>query len=78
VTQSADCTDAYGYSDFAIGHFSNTDDFLSAAIEEIRGDWAWQRDQFCQGSWAYLFSSGLIGESTSIRLRGEVWGGEPI
>ena len=66
VTQSADCPDAYGYCDFAIGHFSKTDDFITAAANEIKGDWEWQRDQFSQERWAYLFGSGLIDEATSI------------
>ena len=77
VTQSADCPDAYGYCDFAIGHFSKTDDFITAAANEIKGDWEWQRDQFCQERWAYLFGSGLIDEATSIRIREEVWDDEP-
>ena len=77
VTQSADCPDAFGYCDFAIGHFSKTDDFITAAANEIKGDWEWQRDQFCQDRWAYLFGSGLIDEATSIRIREEVWDDEP-
>jgi hypothetical protein len=77
VTQSSDSPDAFGYCDFAIGHFPKTDDFVSAAAAEIRDDWAWQRDQFCQSRWAYLFDSGLIDEDTAIRLREEVWDDEP-
>ena len=77
VTQSADSPDAFGYCDFAIGHFSNTDDFVSTATEKIRNDWEWQRDQFCQPRWAYLFDNGLIDEITAIRLREEVWDDEP-
>ncbi len=77
VTQSADCPDAYGYCDFAIGHFPETDDFTAAAANEIRGDWEWQRDQFCQARWAYLFGNGHIDEATAIRLREEVWDDEP-
>ena len=77
VTQSADCPDAFGYCDFAIGHFSKTDNFISDAASEIGGDWEWQRDQFCQSSWAYLFGNGLIDEATAIRIREEVWDDEP-
>ena len=77
VTQSADSPDAFGYCDFAIGHFPKTDDFVKAAANEIKGDWEWQRDQFCQSRWEYLFGSGLIDEATSIRLREEVWDDEP-
>mgnify|MGYP003978732771 CR=1 FL=1 len=77
VTQSADCPDAYGYCDFAIGHFSETNNFVAEAAREIKEDWEWQRDQFCQSSWAYLFRSGLIDKATSLRLREEVWSDEP-
>jgi hypothetical protein len=77
VTQSADCPDAYGYCDFAVGHFSKTDNFVAAAAKEIKSDWEEQRDQFCQARWAYLFGSGLIDEATAIRLREEVWDDEP-
>ena len=73
VTQSADSPDAYGYCDFAIGHFSKTDDFVFKAAEEIRGDWAWLRDQYCQSRWAYLFDEGLISEKTAIQIAEEVW-----
>ena len=76
VTQSADCPDAYGYCDFAVGHFPETDDFVAAAAKEIKSDWEEQRDQFCQARWAYLFGNGLIDEATSLRLREEVWDDE--
>jgi len=77
VTQSADSPDAFGYCDFAIGHFPKTDDFVSAAAEEISGDWEWQRDQFTKERWAYLFGIGLIDETTASRIREEVWDDEP-
>jgi hypothetical protein len=76
VTQSADSPDAYGYCDFAIGHFPATDDFVSKATNEIRDDWTLQRDQCCQASWEYLFDEGLINDETAQRLRREVWGDE--
>jgi hypothetical protein len=77
VTQSADSPDAFGYCDFAIGHFPKTDDFVTTAANEIKGDREWQRDQFCQDRWAYLFGSGLVDEAASIRIREEVWDDEP-
>ncbi len=77
VTQSADCPDAFGYCDFAIGHFPTTEDFVSASADEIRDDWEWQRDQFCQARCAYLFGSGLIDEAAAIRMREAVWDDEP-
>ena len=77
VTQSADSPDAFGYCDFAIGHFPKTDDFVTAAAKEIKKNWEWQRDKFCQYRWAYLFDNGLIDEATAIRLREEIWDDEP-
>ena len=77
VTQSADSPDAFGYCDFAIGRFPKTDDFVTAAAKEIKENWEWQRDQFCQYRWAYLFDNGLIDEATAIRLREEIWDDEP-
>ena len=77
VTQSADCPDAFGYCDFAIGHFPKTGDFVSAAAKTIKEDWGWQRDQLSQSRWAYLFGSGLIDEEVAIQIREEVWDGEP-
>ncbi len=77
VTQSADCPDAFGYCDFAIGHFPATDNFVSAAATVIKEDWEWQRDEFTQLRWAYLFGNGLIDEVTAIQLREKVWDDEP-
>ena len=77
VTQSADSPDAFWYCDFAIGHFPKTDDFVTTAANEIKGDREWQRNQFCQDRWAYLFGSGLVDEAASIRIREEVWDDEP-
>ena len=48
-----------------------------AAANAIKEDWEWQRDEFTQLRWAYLFGSGLIDEATSLRLREEVWDDEP-
>lgn len=76
VTQSADCPDAFGYCDFAIGHFPATENFVSAAANVIKEDWEWQRDEFNQTSWAYLFRNGLIDKVAAIQLRDEVWDDE--
>jgi hypothetical protein len=73
VTQSSDSPDAFGYCDFAIGHFPTTKDFVQRAADVIHGDWRWQRDDFSQHSWAYLFGNGLIDEDTANRIRDEVW-----
>ena len=73
VTQSADSPDAYGYCDFAIGHFGASDDYVSDAGTVIKSDWEWQRDEFTQHAWAYLFGTGLIDETSAQVLRHEVW-----
>jgi hypothetical protein len=73
VTQSADSPDAFGYCDFAIGHFAATSGFVEAAEAEIKSNWEWQRDQFSQLGWEYLFGNGLIDEATATRIREEVW-----
>jgi hypothetical protein len=78
VTQSADSPDAFGYCDFAIGHFPATINFAGKATEEIRDDWEWQRDQCCQSAWAYLFEPGLINERTAIEMREEVWADDEV
>lgn len=77
VTQSADCPDAFGYCDFAIGHFPATNDFVKCAADKIKSNWEWQRDQFSQSRWAYLFGNGLIDEAAAILIREEVWDDEP-
>jgi hypothetical protein len=78
VTQSADSPDAFGYCDFAIGHFPAAAEFAEKAAKEIRGDWEWQRDQCCQSAWAYLFEAGLINERTAVEMREEVWADEEV
>jgi hypothetical protein len=39
VTASADCPDAFGYADFALGHFGRSDDVGQSVIEIIKRDW---------------------------------------
>ena len=76
VTQSADSPDAFGYCDFAIGHFSQTKYFASEAGRIIKKNWEWQRDEFCQDRWSYLFDTGLIHEKTASQLADGVWDNE--
>ncbi len=49
VTQSADCPDAFGYCDFAIGHFPADTEVVSAAVAVVEADWQWQNGQFGHG-----------------------------
>jgi hypothetical protein len=74
VTASADSPDAFGYCDFAIGHFPNTKEFVAEAAQRIKADWTWQHSSWDQQRWAYLFDTGLIDGETADRLAKEVWG----
>ena len=77
VTQSADCPDAFGYCDFAIGHFPPSENLSVTSAETIQEDWEHQHNQYCQSRWAYLFSTGIIDEQTALIIREEVWDDEP-
>jgi hypothetical protein len=72
VTQSADSPDAFGYCDFAIGHFSSNS--TASAVDIIKQDWAWSLDEWDQPRWAYLFEPGLIDAEEAERMADEVWG----
>ncbi len=72
VTQSADSPDAFGYCDFAIGHFSP--DGTTSAVDIINRDWAWSRDEWDQHRWEEVFVPGLIEAEEAERMADEVWG----
>ena len=76
VTQSADSPDAFGYCDFAIGHFSGSADLIGKAAEIIKDDWEWAKDTWDQQRWAYLFDTGLIDNVMAEKLAEDVWGDE--
>ena len=48
VTASADCSDAFGYADFALGHFGRDDDVGQSVIRIIKRDWTMQRKECSQ------------------------------
>jgi hypothetical protein len=73
VTQSADCPDAFGYCDFAIGHFPETTETAKHAGEVIRDDWAWAQREGSQCHWAYVEDAGLISFELAEQLADEVW-----
>jgi hypothetical protein len=77
VTQSSDSPDAFGFCDFAIGQYPATRDFVHRVARVIRENWEWQRDEFDQHRWAYLFGTGLIGEDLAIQIREQVSDDEP-
>ena len=64
VTASADGTDAYGFTDFAIGHFPIDADMLVGAQQVIVDHWTrLARDG--QERWAHLFGTGLVSAPSS-------------
>ena len=72
VTASADCSDGFGYNDFAIGSFGSDTPIKEGARKAVCDDWHNQR-AYEQQPWAYLFSTGLISESEAIAWREETW-----
>lgn len=61
ITASADGTDAYGWTDFAIGHFPFDKglDTLDRIRQVVVADWS-QQAANGQGRWAYLFDEALV------------------
>jgi hypothetical protein len=73
VTASADCSDGYGYCDFAIGSFGIETPPKEGARKVICGDWRNQKRAGEQQRWAYLFNSGLISQEEADAWAEEVW-----
>jgi hypothetical protein len=73
VTASADCQDAFGYADFALGHFGRNDSIGQSVIEIIKRDWTMQRDECSQPRWEGLISAGLIKAAAVEQLANQVW-----
>jgi hypothetical protein len=73
VTASADCTDSFGYADFALGHFSRDDDLVQSVLRIIKRDWTMQRDECSQGRWEELISTGLVTADAINLVADEVW-----
>ena len=73
VTASADCPDAFGYADFALGHFGRDDNVGQSVIEIIKRDWTMQRDECSQARWEALIRTGLIKEAAVEQLADQVW-----
>ncbi len=68
VTASADSPDAYGWTDFAIGHFtlSKETNLLAGIGEVIVSDWAQQATQG-QRRWEELFGEGAVSGAVAER-----------
>ena len=76
VTASADCPDAFGYCDFALGAFGIDTPIKQGARKIIVGDWG---NQHCAGEqqhWAYLFSAELISKQEAEAWAEQVWPSE--
>ena len=80
VTASVDCTDVYGVTDFALGHFSSGQDVKQNSLEIIRSEWQSLTTDYGQYRWAYLFGEGLIGQDDADQLADTIWeeSGEPL
>ena len=72
VTASADCPDAFGYCDFALGAFGIDRPIKEGARKIIVDDWADQRGRE-QQRWAYLFSTELISKQEAEAWAEQVW-----
>jgi hypothetical protein len=72
VTASADGTDAFGFTDFAIGHFPADVDLTVGAQRVITREWA---DQAADGQvrWAYLFEEALVNADQANEWADQVW-----
>ena len=73
VTASADCPDAFGYADFALGHFGRDENVGQSVIEIIKGDWMMQRDECGQRRWEEFLHSGLVKKAAVHALADQVW-----
>ena len=73
VTGSADSTDSYGVTDFAIGHFPAGEDILKRSSETVKSWWNDQARTYDQKRWANIFSDGLITEEEANNLADQVW-----
>ena len=72
VTASADCPDAFGYADFALGHFARTENIGRSVIDIIKRDWT-MLENCGQQRWEYLIRDGLVKKPAIIALANEVW-----
>jgi hypothetical protein len=76
VTASADCPDAFGYCDFALGAFAIKTPIKEGARKIICADWSKQNKACEQPRWAYLFSTELITNQEAEAWAERVWPSE--
>jgi hypothetical protein len=77
VTASADCTEIFGVCDVAIGAFGPEVSILQGSRDIIVSDWSWQRAEWDQQRWVYLFDTGLVSEAEARTWADEVWTDHP-
>jgi hypothetical protein len=76
VTASADGPRAFGYCDFALGHFGIKTSITEGVKEIICTDWLNQKLDSEQRRWAYLFDTDLISAVDARMWADEVWPAE--
>jgi hypothetical protein len=76
ITASADCPDALGYCDFALGAFAINTPIKEGARKIICADWSDQNTAWEQQRWAYLFFAELISKQEAEAWAEEVWPSE--
>ncbi len=76
MAASADSSDSYGVTDFAIGVFRQDEGFASACRRLVQRWWQARADDG-GSAWEYLFHEGLIDEVTAEGMRDEVWIDDP-
>lgn len=74
VTGSADCPDAFGFCDVALGSFGPEVSILEGSCRIIVSEWSSHRAEWDQQRWAYLFDTGLVNEAEAQAWADEVWG----
>jgi len=75
LTYSADCPDAMGYCDFALGALAADDDWRASVREILVADWRFQYSEWDQTPWAYVWRPGLVSGDEAMEWRAEAWKG---
>jgi len=73
VTYSGDTPEVFGYCDFALGHFGREEELKEGCRGVVTADWTAQYEGCSQGRWAYLFSTGQVGEEEANTWADAVW-----
>jgi hypothetical protein len=76
VTASSDCTEVFGYCDFALGSFAKDTTLKKGAGKIICDDWTTLCNQRGKTRWEYLFRVGLTSKEDAHAWAAEVWPSE--